>query len=61
MDKEQPIVINIPAVETWPITHLRGACKRNKVKGYTKMDREQLITAVKQIIKDLKVDKGRRS
>lgn len=47
---EKPVVINIPAVETWPITHLRNACKRNKVKGYTKMDREQLIVAVKAII-----------
>jgi hypothetical protein len=48
---ETPVVINIPAVETWPITHLRNACKRNKVKGYTKMDREQLIAEVKAILK----------
>jgi hypothetical protein len=52
--KNKPIVINIPAIDTWPITHLRNACKRNKVKGYTKMDRVQLIEAVKEILKNFK-------
>ena len=47
------VVIKIPAIDTWPITHLRNACKRNKIKGYTKMDREQLIVAVKGILKRL--------
>lgn len=51
---EKTVVINIPAVETWPITHLRGACKRNKVKGYTKMNRDQLVEAVKTIMKNFK-------
>jgi hypothetical protein len=51
---DKKIVINIPAVETWPITHLRNACKRNKVEGYTKMNREQLIDAVKKIITNFK-------
>lgn len=50
----KPVGINIPAVETWPITHLRNTCKKNKVKGYTKMDREQLIHEVKEIIKRMK-------
>lgn len=45
------VVINVPAIDTWPITHLRNACKRNKIKGYTKMDREQLVAEVEGILK----------
>lgn len=45
--------IKIPAIETWPITHLRKACKKNKVKGYTKMNRNELIAAVKEVIKGM--------
>lgn len=48
------IIIEIPAVETWPITHLRFTCKKNKVKGYTKMNREQLVEAVKEIMQNFK-------
>lgn len=51
---EQPVIINIPSVEDWNITQLRYTCKKNKVKGYTKMDRDQLIEAVKQVIENLK-------
>jgi len=48
--KQKPIVINIPAVGTWTITDLRHTCRKNKVKGYTKMDRDQLIVEVNNII-----------
>jgi len=47
------VALNIPAVDTWPITHLRKCCKKNKIKGYTKMDREQLVQAVKKFIDSL--------
>lgn len=47
---EQTVIINIPPVEEWTITILRYACKNHKVKGYTKMDREQLIQHVKEIL-----------
>ena len=48
MSKE--ILINIPKVEDWTITDLRYTCKKNKIKSYTKMNKEQLINAVKKII-----------
>lgn len=48
--KEKPVIINIPSVDTWTLTSLRYACKKNKVKGYTKMNRNQLVEEVKAII-----------
>ena len=54
----EKIVIEIPSVDTWNITALRGACKRNKVKGYTKMDKEQLVEAVKGIIANMGRDRN---
>lgn len=48
---DDTIIINIPSVETWGVTALKYACKKNKVKGYTKMSKDQLIEAVKEIIK----------
>lgn len=50
---EETVTIQVPSVETWGITALRYTCKKNKVKGYTKMDREQLIQAVKEVINKL--------
>jgi hypothetical protein len=51
--KTEKVTINIPAVDTWNITALRYTCKRNKVKGYTKMNRDQLIIAVKEVMKGM--------
>lgn len=51
---EETVIINIPRVEDWTLTQLRYTCKRNKVKGYTKMTREELIANVKEIIKNMK-------
>lgn len=51
---DKPIVINIPKVEEWTLTQLRYTCKKNKVKGYTKMDRSQLVKSVKHIIENLR-------
>jgi hypothetical protein len=48
---EEPVIIHIPSVEEWNITQLRYACKKNKIKGYTKMTKEQLIVAVENILK----------
>lgn len=48
--KEKPVIINIPSVDTWNLTSLRYACKKNKVKGYKKMTRDQLIEEVKGIV-----------
>lgn len=50
MLEDKPIIIKIPSVETWNITSLRYCCKKNKVKGYTKMSKEQLIEEVQKII-----------
>lgn len=47
---EETIVINIPVPEEWTVTDLKYACKHNKVKGYTKMSKEQLVEAVKVIL-----------
>lgn len=50
----EPIIINVPSVDNWTITDLKYTCRKNKVKGYTKMDRKQLIIEVKKIIKTMK-------
>lgn len=50
--KDEAVTIRIPKVEDWNITSLRYCCKNNKVKGYSKMSREQLIKEVLKIIKD---------
>lgn len=49
-----PVTIHIPSVDSWTITDLRYTCRRNKVKGYTAMDREQLIEEVKKVINKFK-------
>ncbi|ENQ3106543.1 hypothetical protein SAMN04488168_101407 [Bacillus sp. 491mf] len=51
---EETIVINIPPVEEWTMKDLKYVCKHNKIKGYTKMDREQLVQHVKEVIKNMK-------
>lgn len=51
---EEEVIINIPAVELWTITDLKYTCKKNKVKNYTKMSREELIKNVKDIIERYK-------
>jgi len=48
--------INIPAVDDWTLTDLRKCCRKNKVKGYAKFSREQLILAVKDVIKQFSED-----
>jgi len=53
-EKEEPIIINIPSVDNWTITDLKFTCRKNKVKGYTKMNRDQLIIEVKRIIENYK-------
>lgn len=50
---EEKVTIKMPGVEEWTLTQLRHCCK-GKVKGYTKMNREQLIKEVKEIIKECK-------
>lgn len=51
--KGKEIVIKIPSVEEWTISSLKHCCKRNKIKGYAKMSRDQLIEEVKNIIKNI--------
>lgn len=51
-DKE--VIINIPSVDTWTLKDLRYACKKNKIKNYTKMSREELVSAVTKLIENLK-------
>lgn len=50
--KGEAVTIKMPKLEDWPITQLRKTCKKNKVKGYTKMTKEQLVEAVRQILDD---------
>jgi hypothetical protein len=49
-----PIVIDMGKVEDWPISHLRRACQKNKVPGYTKMNKDELAQAVREILKNMK-------
>lgn len=49
------VVIKMPGVESWSIKELKYTCKHNKVKGYTKMNREELIQEVKSIIEKINV------
>ncbi|WP_176546799.1 hypothetical protein [Bacillus pseudomycoides] len=49
MSKET-VVINIPSVEEWPMKQLKSVCRHNKIKGYTKMTREQLMHHVRVIL-----------
>lgn len=58
--KGEAVTIKIPGLKDWPITHLRNTCKKNKVKGYTKMTKEQLIEAVRQILDDFHNKKEER-
>lgn len=46
--------IKIPGVESWSMKDLKYCCKHNKVKGYTKMTKEQLVIEVKKIIENSK-------
>lgn len=55
---QETIVINIPPVEEWSLKQLKSVCRHNKIKGYTKMNREQLVKHVKEIIKNMKPTKG---
>jgi hypothetical protein len=52
--ESKEVNINIPSVDNWTIKDLKYTCKRNNVKGYTKMNREQLIQVVKEIINNMK-------
>ena len=45
------VALNIPSVDDWTLTDLRKCCRKNKVKGYAKFSREQLILAVKDVIR----------
>lgn len=47
-------IIKIPAVKEWTLKDLKYTCKRNKVKGYTKMSRDELVAAVENIIAGMK-------
>lgn len=57
--ENKPIIINIPPVEEWPLKELKMVCKHNKIKGYTKMERSELIKHVKEIIKKMKPIKNK--
>lgn len=51
--KGKPVTIKVPGVEEWTLKELRYFCKNHKVKGYTKMNKEQLVVAVKKILENL--------
>lgn len=56
---EETITINIPPVEEWTLKNLKSVCKHNKVKGYTKMERKQLVQCVKKILGHIKKEDNR--
>lgn len=56
----EPIVIKIPCISEWKLSELRYTCKKHKVKGYTKMSREELVQEVEKILIKLKEDKERQ-
>ena len=51
--KGESVTIKVPGVEDWTLKELKHCCKNHKVKGYSKMNREQLVVAVKEILKNL--------
>jgi hypothetical protein len=48
--EERPVILDMGKLEDWPITHLRRACQRNQIKGYSRMNRDELVAAVRGII-----------
>lgn len=50
VSSNEKVIIKIPGVESWTLTDLKRVCKHNKVKGYTKMSREELVEQVKIIL-----------
>jgi hypothetical protein len=51
---DKPIVINIPTVDEWPMKDLKRVCRHKKIKGYTKMSREELVLHVREVIRNMK-------
>ena len=47
------VTIRIPGINEWSLSDLKKCCKKNKVNGYTKMSKEQLQDAVKEIIRGI--------
>lgn len=47
------VSIRIPGIDEWSLSELKYCCKKNKVKGYTKMSKEQLQEAVREIVKGI--------
>lgn len=51
------VSIRIPGIDEWSLSELKYCCKKNKVKGYTKMSKKQLQEAVKEIVKSVSESK----
>lgn len=51
--KGESTTIRVPGAESWTLKELKYCCKNHKIKGYTKMTKEQLVVAVKEILKNL--------
>lgn len=47
------VSIRIPGIHEWSLSDLKKCCKKNGVKGYTKMSKEELQEAVKGIIRNI--------
>jgi len=52
-DVKDTCTISMGRIEDWTITSLRYTCKKNKVPGYTKRSKDQLVEAVKGIFAKL--------
>lgn len=53
---EQPAIINVPSADKWTLKDLKYTCKKHKIKGYTKMTKEELVVEVNKIINKLSED-----
>lgn len=51
---EETVIINIPPISEWSMAELRKFCKRNKVKGYLKMERKELVEKTTEIVENIK-------
>lgn len=47
------VSIRVPGIDEWSLSDLKKCCKKNKVKGYTKMSKKQLQEAVKEIVRGI--------
>lgn len=58
MSEEIVETFSIPPVKDWTLTDLKYACKNNNVKGYSKMNKGQLVEVVEGLFAQMEADKN---